>query len=69
MAKQYKFMVSPAYQLLNACPSCHGDALFVVGLSDGWRCLDCDIKVDISQDIEDDASTLAPYREFVEKLN
>jgi uncharacterized protein (DUF983 family) len=62
---EYKFIVTLACQLLNACPSCNGNALFVMGLSTKWVCVDCGFKMVVEMP-ED--PRLQVFKEALDKL-
>jgi len=64
---EYSFIASAAYQLLNACPECGGNALYVMGLSQVWQCVLCGQQVHVELPEKEDPR-LDVYKETLEKL-
>ncbi len=65
--KEYRFIASFAYQIIDGCEACGGNVLFVVGLSREWVCVDCRVPMQIVLPEPDD-SRMDVYKEFIDKL-
>ena len=63
--KEYNIFTSLAFQLLNACEVCGGNALFVQGISTQWICINCGAPMEAE---EPEDPLLDVYRETIDKL-